>query len=232
MPGGDDDYTKLLLHMDGADASTTFTDASRAAHGNATAGGTAQVDTAQSKFGGASLLCDGNSDYISYDDHADWDFPGDFTIEAFIRFNSVGANCIFCGNDYQEGWQFSWETTGGGRIQLYVANVLRSYGAWAPSTNTWYHVACVRSGATINLYVDGVQKATVNPNYSDAITSSGKLSIGRDDEYVTGWFNGWIDEFRISKGIARWTANFTPPTQAYGGTARPGVHVGSEPAMY
>ena len=83
----DDSYTKALLHFNGSDTSTTFTDESGKTWTGAV---TAQLDTAQKKFGTASLLLDGDSDYISTPDHADFDVgSGDFTIDFWVRFNAV-----------------------------------------------------------------------------------------------------------------------------------------------
>jgi hypothetical protein len=79
----------LLVGFDGSDGSTTFTDESGAAHA-LTAVGNVQVDTAQSKFGGASGLFDGAGDAITAADSAAWHFgTGDFTVEAWVRFSRV-----------------------------------------------------------------------------------------------------------------------------------------------
>ncbi len=214
--GGNDSFTKLLLHCDGADASTSFSDVSvGGAHGAATVGGNAQVDTGQSKFGGASYQGDGTGDYLSWANNADWNLGGagggnDFTIDFWVRFNSASTDeCLIGpGNLAGTGWN------------LYVSNVndIRLYNgtastiAWTRSTGTWYHIAVVRNGTTVTWYRDGTSVGT----FSDLDLNNDGLAmrIGAD---TGGSFslNGWMDEIRISKGIARWTANFTPPTQAY-----------------
>ena len=97
--------TVLLLHCDGTDASTTFTDSSSPAK-TVTAVGDAQLDTAQFKFGTASGLFDGTGDELTVTDHADFDFgTGDFTIEFFVRFNSVTGVQGFC---YEDAAETSW----------------------------------------------------------------------------------------------------------------------------
>src|SRR3990167_4126243 len=80
--------TQLLLHCDGTDASTTFTDSGNTVH-TVTANNSAQIDTAQKKFGTASgLFASATSDNLSVPDHADWDFgTSDFTIDFWFRFN-------------------------------------------------------------------------------------------------------------------------------------------------
>lgn len=212
--GGNDSYTKLLLHCDGADASTTFTDASPAARGNATANGNAQVDTAQSVFGGGAYLGDGTGDYLSYASHADWDLGGagggDFTIDFRVRFNSASTDesLIRAGNLAGTGWDFY--VTNVNTIRLY--NGSSSSIAWTRSTGTWYHLALVRSGSTITLYRDGTSMGT----FTDLDMNNDGVALGIGGGAGTTYsLNGWMDEIRISKGIARWTADFTPPAGAY-----------------
>ena len=94
----DDSYTKALLHFDGADASTTITDESGKTW---TPAGTAQIDTAQYKFGTASLLLDGNSDLVYLADSSNWDVTADatdYTIDFWIKFNVLE---IFIGGEAQ-----------------------------------------------------------------------------------------------------------------------------------
>jgi len=79
----------------------------------------------------------------------------------------------------------------------------------------FHHVALVRNGNDLILFLDGLQEDTFNFTGLTTQESSGKLSIGRSGEFNGQYFNGHVDEFRISKGIARWTTNFTPPTVAY-----------------
>ena len=216
-------YTKLLLHCDGTDGSTSFPDSEAGTKKSVTANGNAQVDTAQYKFGGASALFDGTGDYLTVPDSADWDFgSGDFTIDFWVRFSSVNAhsgffsqytdalNHLFCYYNYVDGGIYLYDQVG----SVYQAKYLWS---WSPSISTWYHVALVRNGTSLKFYVDGsALSATV---YTAISTNSmgdftGALNIGLD-ERNTFYMNGWIDEFRISKGIVRWTADFTPPTNAY-----------------
>jgi hypothetical protein len=82
------------------------------------------------------------------------------------------------------------------------------------STSAWTHIAVVRNDTTFTLYVNGVSVGTdtdVNPvgDYT------GAFEIGRQTQLSTQYWYGWIDEFRVSKGIARWTADFTAPTAGY-----------------
>jgi hypothetical protein len=216
----DDQYTKALLHMNDADASTTFTDESGKTW---TARGNAQIDTAQYKFGGASGLLDGTGDSIDTPDNADFAFgTGDFTIDFRIRYNSIAdfRGLIAQRQDATNYWLLTWATDN----KLYFQNVtggvyLANYNfSWTPSLNTWYHIAVVRNGTSFYMFLDGVSQTLTVANAigSNNLTDiSGVINIGYDPAN-NKYHNGWLDEFRVSKGIARWTANFTPPTLEYG----------------
>lgn len=236
IAGGIDPNTLLCLHCNGADASTSFPDASQYAH-SVSALGNAQVDTAQSKFDGASLLLDGTGDYLSIPDSSDWAFASsDFTIEEWIRFNSIatGQELITqwetTGN--QKSWAIQWTTT---NLEfLYstdgAASSTAKSAAWSPSTNTWYHVAAVRFGSVCRLFVDGIQLGTDGSFSGSLFNSSSALLVGSViPSSPTLSVNGWIDEVRISN-VARWTSNFTPPTAAYfAASGVPGASVHSYP---
>lgn len=208
---------KLLLNCDGLDGSTTFTDASASAH-TVTANGNAQVDTAQSVFGGASLLLDGTGDYLSIPDNADWNLgTGSFTIDFRVRFASSTGTQTFI-SQYQDSsnyWVFKQkfatnsmavEIVSGGST---TANTSHPYTF---STDTWYHVALVKSGSQFSVYVNGTLVQAENS--AEIPNNTGSLYIGSLDG-SSDFLNGHIDEFRVIKGVAVWTANFTPPDEAY-----------------
>ncbi len=221
---GLDSYTKLLLHSDGTDGSTTFIDETEKA---VTAVGNAQIDTAQSKFGGASGLFDGTGDYLSTPDSADWYFgTGDFTIDFWVRFSSLPTS----GNYVRFFTQASNTTNltsifiynSGSSYDLYLnvavsdVPILQFARAVTVSTNTWYHIALTRNGSNFRLFWNGTQLGDTYVDSDSYPDFTGNVEIGGTIVLTSpGWLNGWIDEFRISKGIARWTANFTPPTSAY-----------------
>jgi hypothetical protein len=227
-----DTNTQLLLNFDGANAATaTYDSAGGDENGTAdkppTFAGTAQIDTAQSKFGGASLLLDGNSDYLTIPDSADWYFgTGNFTVDLWVRFNAISAFQTFMsqyidGNNYyllaiDQDNKLSIDFTFGG---VAVGRYLMT-SAWSGlATGTWYHIAFERVATTCKIFIDGVSQTLTELNAigtSDVGDLSGNLVIGRNANAGWGQYvNGWIDEFRVSKGIARWTANFTPPTAEY-----------------
>jgi hypothetical protein len=221
--GGIDTYVTAMTHFDGVDASTTFTDETGKTW---TQAGTAQIDTSQSKFGSASLLLDGNSDYITTPDHDDFNLgSGDFTIDCWIRTPSLAG-----------AWRSIISQKDSG-VSNYAFDLI--YGYWGILTfkyttngttetegaltyidftvDTWYHIAVVRSGATMYMFINGVITDTYDIGSATIYNSTAAVAIGatKDGASYTGFFSGWIDEMRISKGIARWTANFTPLDRQY-----------------
>lgn len=220
---------KLLLGFNGTDGATTSSDESPAARGAATFLADAQLDTAQKKFGASSLLLDGTADHVTYADHADWTIGTNtsWTWELWIRFNSVAASqCILSQWETvgsQRGFAMQWLSGSGGLLQFAISNSGASANmdkqvAWAPSTGTWYHVAACRSGNNFRLFVDGVQLGTTEGVGSIAgFNSNQPLRLGGigDVGIIVNLFNGWMDEVRYTPGVARYTANFTPPTAAF-----------------
>ena len=213
--------SKLLLHCNGTDASTTFTDSSDSAH-TVTANGNAQIDTAQSKFGGAAALFDGAGDYLSIPDHADWNFgSGDFTIDTWLRFASVSGNQQIVGQrvDASNFWALYLNNGANVSFDVFVdgAYTHQMNFAWIPNADTWYHLAMVRSGNDFKCFINGTQIGTTQTDTDAMPDLAASLIIGSFSS--SSYFNGWLDEFRIVKGTAIWTSDFTPPDTAYHGEA-------------
>lgn len=214
---GIDSYAKFISHFDGADASTTFTDSSLSPK-TITRTGAVEVDTAQSKFGGASALFGGG--YLTLPDDADLEFgSGDFTLECWVRNSSWSGNqVIFAkggGADYVTGFFASGTslyfigTTNNGD---YNFSAFTAYGTL--SNNTWHHLAACRSGNNLYLFLDGTLLDTRNVTGLSVYNFASGWSLGAtyNGSYPTAC---WIDEPRISVGVARWTSTFTPPSAAY-----------------
>ena len=192
-----------------------------------TSNGGVSIDTSQSKFGGASGLFDGSDDYLSIPDSADWYFgTGDFTIDCWVRFNTVPTSGVSL---YQQ-WQDSnnrfqlriYDASGVATLEIryniggvsWTEDYSGALG-WPAAflKNTWYHVAFVHSGNSWYVAVNGNFAST--RTHTDSVTDlSGSVYIGYDTANNV-YLDGWIDEYRVSKGIARWTSNFTPPTAPY-----------------
>jgi len=182
--------------------------------------GTEDENPSLVKFGTGSALCDGTGDYLSLVDSDDWNFgSGDFTIDLWTRFDSVAANRAFCQQyvDGQNYWHIFWHA---GATRFVVSNVTANVNTvyvgfdWSPSINTWYHIAVVKSSGVTKIYIDGTSKTlgwTTDGTFGDFASN---FEVGRSTDGSAA-MSGWIDELRISKGIARWTSNFTPPTAEY-----------------
>lgn len=220
--GGIDSYTKLMLHMNGTNGSTTFTD-DELTPKTFTRYGSAQISTAQSKFGGASGLFNGSTDYIDTPDSSDFDVGnGDFTIDCWIKKLTNGSRqCVFaqCDNTFTANTlSFSLELYTDDKVLVNICSGSTYYALFSSSAITdtnWHHIAMVRSGNSLMVFIDGVQSGTLSVTGVTANNSPNKIAIGRPGEYNGEYFNGYIDEFRFSKGVARWTTNFTPPTTEY-----------------
>jgi hypothetical protein len=213
-----DEYTKLLIKGDGIEGQTVFTDNSPTQKTINTYGNTV-VDITNKVVGSGSISFDGTGDYLRLDDSADWDFEtGNFTIDfwIFVTGNTVAGGIVGSYHDASHGWRVVMRSDS--KIDL---NVLPGgyYQALEIENGTsllnqWHHVAIVRNGNDLLGFVDGELKATstitvsINSSY---ITYTGLLVGSNSLDQPDSWtFQGNIDELRISKGIARWTSNFTP----------------------
>lgn len=218
---GIDPACVLLLHGDGANASTTIVDSSPLAH-TMTAQGDAQLTTAEKVFGSASMTFDGAGDYVDTPDNADLALGAlDFTIDLRFRITGGSGTRRIAGHmATTAAADISFHITLGSTstIGLNVSNgstVTACLGTTSLSTNTWYHFAGVRFGNILKVFIDGVQEGT-DTAFSGTVPHAGHLAVGRRGDINSNYFTGLVDEFRVSIGAARWTANFTPPTQAYG----------------
>lgn len=209
----------LLLLGNGTNGSTTIVDSSPSPK-TMTAVGDAKISTAQSKFGGASILFDGSGDYLSTPNNAAFNFQSSsFTIEAWVYLttnNPASNHCIV--SNYQNptnGWALQTASVSpGGRLSFNASgDGYDILGTTVLSTNTWYHVAVSGEVGSIKLFVNGVQEGSTYTGAtslnSTAITTVGGLWAGG----LYNTFFGYIDDLRITKGVARYTTNFTPPTE-------------------
>jgi hypothetical protein len=219
---GNDSYTKSLLHLN-----TDFTDSAAGGTHTWTAAGGAVIDGSTKKFGAGSLLLDGTGDYIDTPDSVDWTMgTGNFTIDYWLQRGATGALYRIMGQCDSTGTtastSFFCYFSADNKLNAGVsvgAGVLKTATSTGTITDTmsFHHIAIVRNGDTLYLYIDGTGDGSIALGAGAVVRdSSNKVSIGRQGEYTLDYFNGYIDEVRISKGIARWTSNFTPPTVEYG----------------
>ncbi|MCR4437413.1 MAG: LamG domain-containing protein [Eubacteriales bacterium] len=221
IPGVDDAYTKLLMHMDGTNGGTIFTEESGKA---VTVGGNVKTSTTQIKFGTASAYFDGDGDYLKLADSADWQMgTGDFTIDFWFRTDDVSAkrSFLFYGNDGNNnaGFWLYHDTDGKVGVSLGLSSPGNIISASAVSVGVWHHFALVRYGSNFTLYIDGTSTGSLTDSSGVTVpTTNPCFSIGREygDVYPNTYsYKGYIDELRISKGIARWISNFTPNQMPY-----------------
>ena len=207
--------TVLLLHCDGTDASTTFTDSSDSAH-TATANGDAQIDTAIKKFGTAAGLFDGTGDFLSIPDSADWDFgTADFTIDFWVSFSTTSGNQTLI--DRTNGSDFRISKATNGNLVIEIEGTTPISETWDPAKDTWYHIALTRAGTDLKLFVNGTQLGSTATDSSD-MQGTNEIRIGTN-EGDTLPFSGSMDEIRILKGTAAFTANFSVPDEPYQASA-------------
>ena len=205
----------LLLNFDGADAATSFTSQDLGAR-VITFAGTAQLDTAVKKFGSASLLLDGNSDYIDVPQTSPESLTlgtSNFTIEMWFNPSTVAAG------DHQ---LYEQRTSGtevrpllyldGDTPTLYVNGSVRITAGSAVVTSTWYHIALVRYSGTTRMYLDGVQTGADYVDANDYLAA--RVRIGANFAAGT-FFGGSIDDVRVLVGTAAYTTDFTPPIRAH-----------------
>jgi len=213
-----DSYTKLLIPFDGTDADTA--DQTAATGQTISLEGNACLDTAQKKFGAASLLLDRTGDYATVPDSADWYFGADpFTIDFWARAASSVGDKGFCGQyaDADNYWYIA-QISGNIVFKIVVAGETKaSYGNGnALIQDVWTHIEVVRTGTSVYIFVNGNSSDTVTLtaiSTNEVPNLAASLEIGAVSNH-TVLMTGWIDELRISKGIARHTASFIPPNEA------------------
>jgi hypothetical protein len=188
--------------------------------------GDTKISTAQSKFGVSSMYFDGTGDYLTFLTSPNLQFgTGNFTIELWtylIARGSLGSSLINNYNAYTPGslaifaghssasatkYQVAYNGSGFPNIQ----------STTSISYNTWVHIAVVRNGTTITLYINGVADGTL-AGASAVLNGVGpNWIVGTAGDGITTYnVNGYVDDVRITKGVARYTANFTPPSTALG----------------
>lgn len=213
----------LLLHCDGTDGSTTFLDSSPNPK-SVTASGNAQVSTAQSQFGGASALFDGNADFLTItDSQNDFAFgTGDFTLEWWFRSSATNAYSAMMTRLYSGGGGILFSlngSSGNGRPEIFWREFQNSLfiqsSASGFNDSQWHHYAFVRQGTTCYMYIDGISRGS-RAGVSTSVPSS-TIYIGRDNEFNNRDFSGHIDEIRISKSFCWYPdgQTFTPSSQAF-----------------
>ena len=227
-PAGENDpYTKIMLHFDGSNGSTTFTDSNSggSAHTWSTLGSTT-LSTAAVKFGSAS--CKFNTSQVTTPNHADFALGSkDWTVDLWYNPNGVSGG----------GFQGLFGQNGAGGVTdtgLYVyrdnsnkiqAGAYSGSNTWGVASSTsvnasaWYHIAFQRKGNTLQLFINGVQEGGTLAISGAINSSTSPFAVGGCGAGTPNTCSGYIDEFRLSVGVARYSGNFTPRSAAYAVTA-------------
>lgn len=208
----------LLMNMNGANNSTTFIDTKYPSYFSAR----------QKKFNNTSIYFDGATDLISTPNNAAFQFgTGDFTVEAWVYPTNSLAGATFFSNLYQNIiGQNQHGTAANASFTLYLVNMRPSAqitsggsgvatcaASYTIPLNAWTHLAYTRTGTIFRLYVNGVLSAQATSSASVDV-STRNLTIGADGNN-TSFFQGYLDEVRVTKGQNRYPLSFTPPTAAF-----------------
>ncbi len=215
----------LLTHME----ATPPLDTSAGAH-TLTVGAGATISGSQFKFGTKSLDCANATDgYVEAADHADWELlGGPWTVEGWVYFNSVpaaGETFVVVGQWLAAGDERSWALSVTGQSSgqsRFLHSEDGSDGdfhdaAYVPDTGVWIHLAADKNASgTLRTYVNGVVKVSVNDSANTYNLSIADLRIGQlDGGGATTAMDGFIDEVRITNGVARYDGAFSPPTAPF-----------------
>ena len=184
--------------------------------------GDAKISTAQSRWGGSSMAFDGTGDYLFSPNTPLVPFgTGDFTIEVWIYPTKIsttnGIAIVSNRTDNTANTTFGclWSNSNGIYLHTYSTAILNS--AVQPTINVWQHVAYVRSSGTLKIYLNGSQIGS-STSFTADISSQVGWYVGKDGTHSASGaetFQGYMQDFRITRGYARYTSNFTPPTSQF-----------------
>jgi hypothetical protein len=205
------DLTRTILFGDGANDSTTITDSSPAQKTWLTTGN-ARIRTANSVFGGSSIYLDGSGDIVYADSSPDWNLTSPtWTVEGWFYEETSSAGTIM---SRRTAGFAGWVLTTGSLRGVVDGAGFEDRMSWPrPTMEQWHHFAFVRSGSTLWMFIDGQQVATRSVStFSDQAVP---LRIGVANETTENFFRGFIDDFRWTNGVARYTSNFSVPDRQH-----------------
>jgi len=203
----------FLMHMENLADSSQI-------HATVTAAGAgATITTAAQKFGASALALNGSS-ALSVPNNTAYSFgTGDFTVEFWLNStvawtSQSGSSGILSmkTNDSSSGWVIYRNTTNTNKVAIRITGTNDCYSSSMPTTGAWDHWAVSRQGTTVRWFKNGVLDATCTNGGN--ITDNAPLYVGYAQTWG-GYFKGYVDDVRITKGVARYTAGFTPPTAAF-----------------
>jgi hypothetical protein len=167
---------------------------------------------------GGSMYFDGTGDFLTVPDSTAFTMgAGDFTLECWINLSTISGAQVLIGTCDAAGSQSSMSfilqiNSGTPRIGVgYAGTVYYATAASAITPNQWYHIAGVRNGASVYIYVNGVRSAPLDMAALAITDSSQVVGIGRNGNFNGEYVTGYISNLRIVKGQALYTSNFAPP---------------------
>ncbi len=212
-----DANVSVLIKSDTTNGSTTFTDSSN--YGIAITGnGGISHSTATAKFGSSSIYFDGSNDYFSFASSSYLALGNSFTIDMWIKptIQSAISGALISHDTYTAALR--GPHNGGTSIHIYLGNYGGSGGNFnIANDGNWHHLAWVRNASNDKIYLDGTLVLTKTTGTSWSSNSGLKIGFASTGQWgcCSNYFKGYMDEIRISKGVQRWTSNFTPPTSPY-----------------
>lgn len=170
----------------------------------------AGLSAAQSKFGGTSAYFDGVGDYLLQSNNL-LDGTGDFTCEGWLYITSYPVanvqQIISCTDDLTTGFNFEISIHGKLALYLYTTDYVYVEGGTLINLSTWNHFSLARSSGVFSVFLNGILQLSISRT-----TSIPALPLNFGRHPILGWYlSGFLDDLRITKGIARYTADFTPP---------------------
>lgn len=213
---GNDSFTKILLHMEGSNGGVTFTDDNSGGSPHTWTPASATTSTVAFEFGASSMLSAVGG--VSTPDSTDFTLgSGDWTVDFWLNRNgNSGTMGLFGqGNSTLTSSSIAAGFTAGNILVLSYNSGSTVVFNTAITGSTWTHIAIVNHAGVITAYINGVAEATTGASSSFSDLASAWW-VGARGDFSGAKHSGYIDEFRLSVGVARWTANFTPPTSPYG----------------
>lgn len=185
--------------------------------------GNAQISTSVKKYGTGSMYFDGTGDYLKHWKTTNITFDtGAFTFEFWFQTSSSTQYATFFSNE-SGGGGFTIlinSSAGNGVIQIYNggSGLIHASSAGGYKNGVWHHLALSRDSSGSRLFINGTQQGATNSGQASAVFDGGDWIIGNNLSFSGRDYNGYIDDFRITKGYARYTSTFTPPTSALSDT--------------